>query len=138
MPAVVFLEAPSRSQELLSLKWLLRSSGYEIASTWHEASATASTTSQPHCTHTGIEETTPFDTLVVLRRDHEEISAELALAVGFAAACKLEVIWIGVPLEPLRQFPNVNCFPNLGAFQKHLLLEKNTLAESAKSARLVA
>jgi hypothetical protein len=135
MLGVVFLEAPSRSQELLTLKWLLRSSGYEIASNWHEAS---SADPQTHWTRTRIEEVTPFDTLVVLRRDHEEIPAELALAVGFAAARKLEVIWIGVPLEPLRQFRNVNCFQNLGAFQKHLLREKNTPGESPKRARLVA
>jgi hypothetical protein len=81
---------------------------------------------------------TPFDSLVVLRRDHEEIPAQLALAVGFAAARKLEVIWIGMPFETLSQFRNVHCFPNLEAFQKHLLVEKNTRSESLVAGRLAA
>jgi hypothetical protein len=139
MPAaVVFLEAPGRSQELLTLKWLLRSSDYEIASTWHDASPAASLGPQAHWGRLRMEEMRPFDTLVVLRRDDEEIPAQLGLTVGFAAARRLEVIWIGVPLEPLSQFRNVHCFPNLEAFQKHLLLEKKTRSESSVRARLVA
>jgi hypothetical protein len=138
MPAVVFLDAPCRSQELLTLKWLLRSSGYEIASTWHDAPPASSLTPQPHWNRMRMEEMTPFDTLVVLRRDHEEIPAQLALAAGFATARRLQVIWIGVPLEPLSQFRNVHCFPDLEAFQKHLFLEKKTRAESPAGARLVA
>ena len=120
------------------MKWLLRSSGYEISSTWHDASPAAAIRPQPHWTRAQIEEMTPFDTLVVLRRDHEEIPAQLGLAVGFAAARTLEVIWIGVPLEPLGEFRNVHCFPNVEAFQKHLLLEGNTRAESLARARLAA
>ena len=57
-----------------------------------------------------MEEMTLFDTLIILRRDHEEIPAQLGLAVGFAIARRLEVIWIGVPLERLSQFPNVPQF----------------------------
>ncbi len=138
MRPVVFLEAPCRSQELLTLKWLLRSSGCEIASTWHDASPAAALTPQAHWTRARMEEMRPFDTLVVLRRDHEEIPARLGLAVGFAAARRLEVIWIGVPLEPLSEFQNVHSFPTVEAFQKHLLLEKNTRAESPARARLAA
>jgi hypothetical protein len=138
MLALVFLEAPCRSQELLTLKWVLRSSGYEIASTWHDASPASSLTPQPHWNRTRMEEMTPFDTLVVLRRDYEEIPAQLGLAVGFAAARRLKVIWIGAPLEPLSQFRNVHVFPNLDAFQKHLLVEKKTDAESPAPDRLVA
>lgn len=85
-----------------------------------------------------MEEMTPFDTLVVLHRDHEEMPAELGLVVGFAVARRLEVIWIGVPLEPLCQFRNVHCFASVEAFQKHLLLEEKTRAESQVRARLVA
>jgi hypothetical protein len=120
MSGVAFLEAPCRTQELLTLKWLLRSSGYEIGSTWHDASPAAFLTPQPHWTRARMEEITPFDTLFVLPRDHEEIPAELALAVGFAAARRVEVIWIGMPPEPLYQFRNVHCFSDLEAFEKHL------------------
>jgi len=137
MPAVAFLEAPGRSQELITLKWVLRSSKYEVASTWHDAPP-ASSAHPTHWTRTRMEELTPFDTLVVLCRDHEDIPAELGLAVGFAIARRLEVIWIGMPLEPLSQFPNVHCFPSVEAFRKHLLLEKTTRAESPARARLVA
>ena len=135
MSTVVFLEAPGHSQDLLTLKWLLRSSDYEIASTWHDASPAASLTSQAHWGGARVEEMRPCDTLVVLRHDDEEVPAQLGLAVGFAAARGLEVIWIGVPLDPLSQFRNVHCFPNLDTFQKHLLLEKKTRAESPAPAR---
>jgi hypothetical protein len=138
MSGIVFLEAPCRSQELLTLKWLLRGSGYEIGSTWHDASSAAFLSPQPHWTRVQMEDMTPFDTLVVLRHDHEEIPAELALAVGFAAARRVEVIWIGMPLEPLCQFRNVHCFPNLEGFEKHLLLEKSLRGESPARARPAA
>ena len=138
MPAIAFLEAPCRSQELITLKWVLRSSRYEIASTWHDASSAASVAPQAHWTRARMEEMTPFDTLVVLCRDHEEIPAELGLAVGFAIARSLKVIWIGTPLEPLSQFRNVHCFPSVEAFERNLLLEEKTRAESPERARLVA
>jgi hypothetical protein len=137
MPAVVFLEAPCRSQDLVTLKWVLRSSGYEIASTWHDASPTVSLTAEEHWTRTRMEEMRAFDTLVVLRRDEEEIPAQLGLTVGYAAARGLEVIWIGVPLEPLNQFRNVRCFPNVEVFRKHLSFEKDAETERP-AARLVA
>jgi hypothetical protein len=138
MPAVAFLEAPCRSQELITLKWVLRSSRYEIASTWHDASPAAYSAPHAHWTRARMEEMTPFDTLVVLCRGHEKIPAQLALGVGFAIARSLEVIWIGIPLEPISQFRNVHCFPSVEAFQKHLLLEEKTRAESPARARLVA
>lgn len=129
MGAVAFLDAPCRSQELISLKWVLRSFRYEIASTWHDASSTASFAPQAHWTRARMEEMTPFDTLVVLCRDHEEIPIQLGLAVGFALARSVEVFWIGVLLEPLSQFRNVHCFPSVEAFEKHLLLEQKTRPE---------
>jgi hypothetical protein len=138
MPAVAFLEAPCRSQELITLKWVLRSSGYEIASTWHDAPPTASFPSQVHWTSAQMEQMTPFDTIVILWRAHEEIPAQLALTVGFAIARNLEVIWIGTPLEPLSQFRNVHCFASVEAFQRHLLLEEKTRAESPARARRAA
>lgn len=35
----VYLEAPDLSQDLLNIKWALRSVGYAIGSTWHEDKA---------------------------------------------------------------------------------------------------
>ncbi len=32
----VYLEAPELTQDLLNIKWALRSAGYTIASTWHD------------------------------------------------------------------------------------------------------
>ena len=138
MAAVAFLEAPCRSQELITLKWVLRSSGYEIASTWHDVTPAASFAPEVHWTYAQMEQMTPFDTLVISRRDQEEIPAQLGLTVGFAIARNLEVIWIGTPLEPLSQFRNVYCFPSVEAFQRHLLLEEKTRAESPARARLAA
>lgn len=137
MPRVAFLEAPVRSQELITLKWVLRSSKYEIASIWHEASPAASFAPQAHWTRARMEQMMPFDTLVVLCRDCE-IPAQLALAVGFAIARSLAVIWIGLPPEPLTQFRNVHCFPSVEKFRRHLLFEEKTRAESPARAPLVA
>jgi hypothetical protein len=35
----VYLEAPKRTQDLLNVKWALRSAGYSIGSGWHDAEA---------------------------------------------------------------------------------------------------
>src|SRR5689334_17891582 len=48
MPRTVYLEAPAKSQHLLTTKWTLRSCGYVIASTWHEESRLASSGPQSH------------------------------------------------------------------------------------------
>jgi hypothetical protein len=32
----IYLEAPELTQDLLNIKWALRSPGYAIGSTWHE------------------------------------------------------------------------------------------------------
>jgi hypothetical protein len=32
----VYLETPSQTQELLNIKWIRRSAGFRIGSTWHE------------------------------------------------------------------------------------------------------
>ena len=132
MLPTAFLEAPAVTQDLLTLKWLLRSAGYKLASTWHEASPIASIKSSAHWTRARMEEINSFDTLVVLRHDQEEVPAELALGVGFAVARKVNVIWIGVPIESLGQFGNVDCFSTLEEFKKYLALEKHSQPKSPK------
>lgn len=37
----VYLEAPERTQDLLNIKWALRSAAYAIGSTWHDDNAGA-------------------------------------------------------------------------------------------------
>jgi len=132
MLPVAFLEAPALTQDLLTLKWLLRSSGYELASTWHETSPIASVKASAHWTRARMEEIRSFDTLVVLRHDQEQVPAELALGVGFAVARKVNVIWIGVPFESLSQFGNVQCFATLEEFKKYLAFEKHSQPKVAK------
>ena len=44
----LYLEAPSRTQDLSTMKWTLRGQGYSIASTWHEDPRAGSATFEGH------------------------------------------------------------------------------------------
>jgi len=127
MHSPVFLEAPSRSQDLVTLKWMLRSAGYRVASTWHDSPPPLF---DGHWKSLPIDEMKPLDTLVVLRQAEEAIPGQLGLLAGFALARGVQVIWIGEPIEPLNQLPNVRCFPSLETFRRQLAFEKEVPVES--------
>src|SRR4051794_33707199 len=63
----VYLEAPSRTQELLNLKWTLKSAGFTIGSTWHENSGiTSALPLSEHWDAKGVEQLRACDLLVVI------------------------------------------------------------------------
>ena len=86
MPPTVYLEAPARTQDLLTLKWMLRSLGCVVASTWHDEPMLAATGLRSHWAWPRLDEMKSCDTLVVVRGEEDEIPTELAVIVGFAVA----------------------------------------------------
>ena len=124
MPRTVYLEAAARTQDLLTTKWILRSCGYVIASTWHEESIPASSGPRSHWGQR-LEEMKLCDALIVVRGQEKQIPAELAFTLGFAAARNLRVIWVGAPIELPVCFSAIRFFATPDEFRKQLLLESD-------------
>jgi hypothetical protein len=64
---MVYLEAPKRTQDLLNIKSALRSAGYSIGSSWHDAEAGAPHLgSEHHWNAKSVEQLQVCDSLVVI------------------------------------------------------------------------
>jgi hypothetical protein len=117
----VYLEAPDRTQELLNIKWALRSAGYAVASTWHEGTASTSLlTFRDHWNAKSVEQLKICDSLVVISGNGDRSIEEVALIAGFAIACGLTVFWVGSPIKGLCDFPAVRQFNTVAEFEKHI------------------
>lgn len=117
----VYLEAPHRTQDLLNIKWALRSAGYTIGSTWHDSEPGASAISGNHWNARRVEELQICDSLVVICGKGNKGTLELAMMAGFALARGLRVIWIAAPLLGLTDFRAVQLFDTPEDFRKHIL-----------------
>ena len=118
----VYLEAASRSQDLLSLKWALKSGGYSIRSTWHDAEALTSPPASPaHWSAAIAEKLRSCDSLVILSGDSGGFTAEMAIMAGFALAHGLQLIWIGRPVSSLADFHSVQHFDTADEFRRQIL-----------------
>jgi hypothetical protein len=115
-----YLDAADRTQDLLNMKWTLRSVGYSIGSTWHDADA-ITPAFKGHWNANGIEELQCCDVLVVLCGTGGQARPELAMMSGFALARNIRVIWIGTPLAGLSDFRAVSLFDSPERFQNELL-----------------
>lgn len=116
----VYLEAPDRTQDLLNIKWALRSAGYTIASTWHEIEIASSLRCKDHWNARGVEQLQVCDLLVVICGKSND-PLELSMMAGFALARSLRVIWIGPTVRGLCDFRAVQQFHTVEEFQKHIL-----------------
>jgi hypothetical protein len=125
MHHTAYLEAAARTQDLLTTKWMLRSCGYVIASTWHEDSIHASSAHRSHWAWQRFEEMKLCDTLVVIRGREKELPLELAFTVGFATARNLKVIWLGSPINLPGCSRTIHFVATLDEFRKELLLEND-------------
>jgi len=123
MPAkTVYLEGPDRTQDLLDIKWALRSAGCAIGSSWHDAEGSLSFLgSADHWNPNRVEELQACDLLVVVCGKSERITLELPMMAGFALARGLRVIWIGPPVRGLTDFPVVRQYPTAEDFRRQIL-----------------
>ena len=118
----VYLEAPSRTQELLNVKWTLQSAGFRIGSTWHEGQAsTSSLSSDGHWNAKGIEQLQACDLLVVICGTDAKAAPEMAMMAGLALALGLQIVWIGPPVGALTGFRAVWQFNTAEDYRKQIL-----------------
>jgi hypothetical protein len=90
----VYLEAPERTQNLLNIKWTLRSAGYAIGSTWHEGEGIKSLlTFRDHWNASSVGQLQICDSLVVICESGDKSVPELAIMAGFALARGMTVFW---------------------------------------------
>ena len=117
----VYLEAPDRTQDLLNIKWALRSAGYAIGSTWHEGETIESLLAfRDHWNASGAEELQRCDSLVVVGGNSDKVTPELAMMAAFALARGLEVLWIGSPVRGLTDLGAVQHFNTAEDFRKQI------------------
>jgi hypothetical protein len=117
----VFLEAPVLTQDLLNIKWALRSVGYSIASTWHDADGTSWPPFGDHWNANRIEQLQCCDLLVVIGETGGNATPELAMMAGFALARGIRVFWIGTPIGGLSGFDAVRHFDNPDRFHREFV-----------------
>jgi hypothetical protein len=127
----VYLEAPDRTQDLLTIKWTLRAAGYAIMSTWHDGGASTSfMSSGDHWNATGVERLQHCDSLIVICGNDERSRPELAMMAGFAIARGVRVIWIGRAVWGLSDFRAVEQFNTVEDFRKQILQQMHSQSNS--------
>ena len=131
----VYLEAPGRTQDLLNIKWALRSAGYSIASAWHDAKGPVLV--QDHWNATTLERLQNCDLLVVVGAINDAVAPELAMMAGFALARGIAVCWIGPAIRALCDFRAVRRFNTAEEFRKQIISQTGSQA-SWTARRLVA
>ena len=138
MPSqTIYLEAPERTQDLLNIKWTLKSAGYAIGSTWHEDDESApSIAVKHHWNANSLEQLQVCDSLVVMCERTGGTPPEVPMMAGFALARGLRVIWIGAPVCGLSDFPAVEQFETAEDFLKQL--QRETLSLPAPEAEELA
>lgn len=118
MHHTVYLEAATKTQDVLTTKWILRSCGYVVASTWHEEPTNTSSGERHR-----LEEMRSCDTLVVVGNGEQELAPQLAFAIGYAAARDLRIIFLGEPVDLPGCFTRVQFLATPEDLRRLLLLE---------------
>jgi hypothetical protein len=134
----IYLEAPDRTQDLLNIKWALRSAGYDIRSTWHEGNAVTSLFAfRDHWNERSVEQLPICDSLVIICGDGNSSMPELAMMAGFALARGTRVFWVGAPIKGLCDFRAVQQFSTAKDFEKQIV-ERAYSRSIASDAQLAA
>jgi hypothetical protein len=133
-----YLEAPSVTQDLLTVKWSLRAAGYAIGSTWHDTDLNTGLPRQDHWSTRRVEQLQACEALVVLSGKAEDAARELGLMAGIALARGLRVIWLGPPVPMLSAFRAVELFQTAEDFRKHLVHQQYSPALSLTDESLAA
>jgi hypothetical protein len=117
----VYLETPDRTQDLLNIKWALRSAGYIIRSTWHDSPAVPSPKNH---WNSGMFKLLPScDFLVVIAGKNGPARPELAIMAGFALARHLKVAWIGDAVELIADLGAIQHFKDAEQFCRAIVQE---------------
>ena len=133
----VYLEAPSRTQELLNIKWTLKSAGFTIGSTWHENSGiTSALPLSEHWDARGVEQLRACDLLVVICGKDSKAAPRMAMMAGLALARGLKVVWIGPSFAGLNAFTAIRTFNTVNDYEKEVLRAMHS--ELASNARRLA
>jgi hypothetical protein len=127
----VYLEARLRTQELLNIKWTLRSAGYRIGSTWHEDEPTNLLACNGHWNVMSVAQLQACELLVVVCGRNEAATPEMAMMTGFALARGLRVIWIGSEVRGLSDFRGVEQFDTADDFLQQVLKQMYSNVASA-------
>jgi hypothetical protein len=118
----IYLEGPDRTQDLLTMKWTLRSAGYDIRSTWHEDDAITSPLAfRDHWNARGVKRMLSCNSLVVICGAGDRSTPELAMMAGVALGRGMRVFWVGAPVKGLCDFPAVQQFNNANDFEKQIV-----------------
>jgi hypothetical protein len=137
--STVYLEAPKRTQDLLNIKWALRSAGYSIGSSWHDSEGGAPHLgSEDHWNTKSVEQLQACDSLVAICEQSNEAGMELAAMAGIALARGLRVIWIGPVVRALAGFRAVQQFDSAEEFRTEILRQIYSPSLDSVSARLAA
>jgi len=112
----LYLDAPTRTQDLLTMKWTLRGKGCMIVSTWHEDHRAGLASFDGHWGLDRLKELEPADVLVVLAGQPSE-NLSLAALAGIAVGRGIKVIWIGQAVEALSG--SVQQFATPADFYRH-------------------
>jgi hypothetical protein len=102
MFSTAYLEAQAKTQDLSTLKWVLRANNILIGSTWHDDAP--SEPSQTHLHPMRLRRMRDCEALVVVQTQTGELGAELAMLIGLALGWELKVVWVGPPAAMLDQF----------------------------------
>ena len=136
--ATVYLEGPKRTQDLLNIKWALRSAGYTISSSWHDADPTPQIRAEDHWNSKSVERIQGCDWLVVICDKDNEVGMELASLAGFAIARGMRVTWIGSEVRSLAGFRAVQQFDTAEEFRKNILTQMYLRPALASTSERVA
>lgn len=133
----VYLEAAERTQDLLNIKWALRSAGHAIVSKWHDGDAGAFRgASKNHWTPNDFDRLQKCDMLVVLSGQTCEGTAAIAMMAGFALAHGIKVCWIGGRVSSVNKFPGIQMFDTADEFRTRIVQAASEPSPTAE--RLVA
>src|SRR5689334_240153 len=78
----IYLEAEDRTQDLLNIKWALRSAGFTVASNWHDRHSPFDL--RDHWNASALERLQNCDCVVILSPRAGGTAPELAMIAGFA------------------------------------------------------
>jgi hypothetical protein len=124
MRKTFYLEASTRTQDLLDTQRALRAAEYGIGSTWHEEVGSSHCSDPEGWITQRFEELNRCDALIVLCGHTLKIPLQVPLLAGHALARGLQVIWIGSSVRVAGGHRNMAQFGTVEEFCESLTLKR--------------